>query len=135
MSDWPLHVTLADVFAMDRIDIDLEDRIVKLLTNTSVVEAFAKEDSVLGETPVVILEKSKELLRLHYELINILTDCGAVFNNPEFTKDGFIPHCTIQNAKKINIGDQLLLSTISLIDMFPNNDWSKRKVLRMFTIN
>ncbi len=133
MTEWPLHVTLADVFAINMTE-DLKAALRTLLTNELAVSTKASRDTTLGETSVVLLEKNKALLSLHTRIIDLLQSHGAIFNSPEFTRDGFLPHCTIQKSARLREGDVVTISTISLIDMFPDRDWTKRKVLQNYTL-
>jgi hypothetical protein len=57
---------------------------------------------------------------------------GAVFNVPEFTRDGFIAHITKQAGSTLKARDEVTISGVSLLDLFPNKDWQQRKVLRHF---
>lgn len=133
MYEWPLHVTLADVFAAE-LNIDFEYKLSELLAKLSPVTTSANKESSLSETQVILLDKNDALLSLHTQITNLLVANGAKFNNPEFTLDGFIPHSTIQKADRINVGDKVKIDTITLVDMFPNGNWRQRKVLRNFTL-
>jgi len=93
MTDWPLHITLADVFAIDRKGTGIDDKLHTLLATQSPVEITATHEAVLGTTPVVLVEKAEQLINLHNRIIDLLESCDAVFNSPEFTRDGFLPRC------------------------------------------
>lgn len=135
MADWPLHTTLADVFAIDRHEVKIDAQLAELALNTQAVEVSAVGESVLGTTPVVLLEKTAPLKQLHDNIVTLLEQNGVVFNSPEFTKDGFLPHCTIQKSGRLEIGDAISIDSISLVDMFPNDDWQQRKVLATFSFS
>lgn len=98
MTDWPLHITLADVFAIDRHATNIDTKLTALASRTQAVKAVVVDDSVLGTTPIVLLAKTAPLQQLHSNIVALLEESGAVFNNPEFTKDGFLPHSTIQTV-------------------------------------
>lgn len=132
MSSWPLHTTLADVFAINRQDSDIDNKLSIFCQEVSKIETTALSDSLLGTIAVTLLEKSSKLSILHNNLINLLEVNGAVFNTPEFNRGGFIPHCTIQKNDRVKIGQNLTINSLSLIDMFPDNDWQQRKVLATF---
>lgn len=129
MSEWPLHITLADVFAIDRqnstVDIDLKS----LCEQYSAITVKALGDSKLGDTPVVLLDNTPELFKFHSGVVSVLEQHGAIFNTPAFTMKGFIPHSTIQDNGRIEIGQEITIDSISLVDMFPDSDWEQRKVL------
>jgi 2'-5' RNA ligase len=132
MTDWPLHITLADTFAIERQPTDIDSKLATFASERKSFSVSALGDSVLGSTPVVLLGNTKSLVRLHGELITLLEENGAVFNNPEFTKTGFIAHSSIQQNGRLQIGDEACIDSISLIDMFPNEDWQQRRVLATF---
>ncbi|RYF29002.1 MAG: hypothetical protein EOO17_03240 [Chloroflexi bacterium] len=135
MSEWPLHTTLADVFAIDPQGADFERLLASKFIGYPPVRTAATADSILGTTRVVLLDKTKELLNLHDNVINLLEQNGAVFNTPEFNKEGFIPHSTIQNSERLDIGQKVIIDSLSLIDMFPDGDWQQRKVLFTFCMS
>lgn len=131
MTEWPPHITLADVFAVDiteNLASDLQSYIDTLLPVTTSI----KSGDVLGTTPVWLLEDTPDLWNMHTSLVTILEKHGAVFNVPEFTRDGFIAHITKQAGSTLRLGDEVTVSGVSLLDLFPNKDWQQRKVLRHF---
>lgn len=132
MSDWPLHITLADVFAVDRHDSTIDSKLTALLSEITIVKTKAMNDGTLGTAPVVLLEKTSQLQQLHSRLIELLKENGADFNNPEFTNDGFIPHSTIQKNSRLNIGEYINIDSLSIVDMLPDGNWQQRKVLATF---
>ena len=135
MSNWPLHVTLADTFAMDGNKADIAAKLAELIADIDSARTTALKDTVLGTTPVVLLDKTIELQQLHETLANVLEKNGVVFNHPEFIHDGFLPHSTIQGNERLRPGDKILIDNLSLIDMFPSGDWQQRKVLATSRLN
>lgn len=69
---------------------------------------------------------------MHDALIDILEAHGAVFNTPEFTRGGFIPHITKQADSGMKIGDKISVDLVSLVDMFPEKNWQNRRVIKRF---
>lgn len=134
MDDWPLHVTLVDVFAISLEESGIAKKLEALCKKETPVKVSAESKSKLGKTPVVLLRKSDNLLQLHTDVVALLETNGAQFNNPEFTRSGFIGHSTIQGEEHLNLGQELAIDTLSLIDMFPNADWRQRKVLATFQL-
>lgn len=131
MSDWPLHVTLADIFAIE-LSTGVEQKLADLLIGWSPVKLIAGKDTVLGTAEVTLIDKSDELQGLHDKIVDLLEVNDAQFNNPGFTRAGFLPHATIQKSGRLHEGDMVEISKISLVDMFVNGDWQKRKVLVSF---
>ncbi|MFO0971213.1 MAG: 2'-5' RNA ligase family protein [Candidatus Saccharimonadales bacterium] len=131
---WPLHVTLADVFSIERNSLDIQAKLKELLEKQPALKTFANKETVLGTTKVTLLDNTTSLRKLHTALIDLLETNGAQFNVPEFTREGFLPHCTTQKTARLNIKDEILIDNLALIDMFPNGDWQQRKVLTAFKL-
>ena len=134
MSDWPLHITLADVFAIDRAGTKIELKLTALTAKRSPFSVSADKEASLGVARVVLLDRNKDLLELHGQLIDLLEANGAIFNNPEFMREGYLPHSTIQKTGRLYDGDKVTISVLAFIDMFPDNDWQRRKVINLFTL-
>jgi hypothetical protein len=131
MTEWPPHVTLADVFAVD-ITKDFISDIQAYIETLSPVATSIKDSGMLGTTLVWRLNDAIGLRNMHMSLITILEKHGAVFNVPEFTRDGFIAHITKQPGSTLKPGDEIIVSGVSLLDLFPNKDWQQRKVIQHF---
>lgn len=129
MADWPLHITLADTLAVNRKDSNIEAKLSELLAKCVPATTHALSNSTLGSVQVVLLEKNQELSRLHEQIVDLLEVNGAVFNNPEFTRGGFLPHSTIQKEGKLSIGEKIRIDSLALVDLFVDGDWRQRKVL------
>ena len=131
MTEWPLHITVADVFDIDITKL-LRDELTRIVDKALPLIVTAGDRTVLGNTKVVLINKSDAIVQIHYLLIDCLIKYGAVFNTPKFNKDGFIPHSTIQKTTRLNFGDNVTLNIISLVDMFPNANHERRKILYNF---
>jgi hypothetical protein len=123
---------LADVFAVDRHGANIDEKIARQLAKMEPVQTTALRDTTLGTTPVVLLDRTAPLVALHTAIVNLLEENGATFNTPEFTKDGFLPHSTIQKSGRLHTGDTVVIDSVSLVDMFPDGDWKQRRVLATF---
>lgn len=135
--NWPLHSTVVDTFDIDW-DVQI---IVKELSNTLVNHAAANsvaiDETFLGprkQTKVVLLKKTKRLLHLHNDVVNLLEQGNISLNDPQFAREGFLPHSTIQKHNRLNIGEKVDFKALSIIDMFPNSDPYQRKVLKTIQI-
>lgn len=131
---WPLHVTLADVFAIDRQSSGIKAKLKATLARRNTVTTTILNESVLGTTPVVLLDKTSTLLALHSTIISLLEANGTIFNDPQFTEEGFIPHYTIQEGKRLDEDDVINIDSVTLIDMFPGDDWQQRRVISTFKL-
>jgi uncharacterized protein YnzC (UPF0291/DUF896 family) len=135
MDQWPMHVTLADVFAIDLEGTDVMPKLRKFLKTQARVRTTALLDAVLGTTAVTLLENNQNLSNLHSHVIDLLETYGAVFNMPEYNKSGFLPHATVQANGRLNASDKVNIDSLALIDMFPGNDWQNRKVVTTFNLS
>ncbi len=134
MANWPLHVTLADVFAIDLARTDVLHKLSKLWAKQKPVTVATTKEATLGTTDVILLDKTQNIIRLHKSIIELLLANDAVFNNPEFTLDGFLPHSTIQKTDRLQLGHEVTIDSLSLVDMLPDQDARGRKVITTFTI-
>lgn len=134
MDNWPLHVTLADVFAMDDINA-LDNAISSAIEDIRPFDVSVLDDAVLGETPVKLLDKSATILDLHERVVDALDQLRTVFNTPAFTRAGFLPHITQSTTGLVEQESQVSISSLSLIDMFPGDDWQQRKVLATWPLS
>ena len=83
---------------------------------------------------VVLLQKTDSLVKLHYDVIELLEQGGWKPNDPQFAKEGFLPHSTVQPHARLNKGDEVTFNALSIIDMFPNEDPYQRKILETIKI-
>jgi len=136
MENWPLHITLADVFAVT-LNQSLLDQLAAFVAEEQCFSVTAKGERRLGEeenpVTVTVLEKTAVLQSLHDKLIDLLQANGAVFNSPQFTRQGFLPHATHQ--KHARLEEQLVsINELSLVDMFVDGNWQQREVLKRFKL-
>lgn len=134
MSEWPLHITLADVFAIKRDDTKIDMKLEQLASTQSRLNIRAREQARLGDAEVVLIQKTPQLVALHEALMDLLEANGAVFNTPGFTRGGFLPHATIQRSGRLHEGDEVGLHALALVDMFPEGDWMRRKIIKIFEL-
>jgi len=135
--DWPLHVTLASVFAIEWED-DLVNELQETISSHAPLLVTATEKAYWGENKeyhCMLLERCTELMNLHMKIHNLLLQYGAVFNEPEHHGEGYIPHSTIEKNTRLHIGDQVVLNSLSIVDMFPNHDHEQRRVTQIFTFD
>jgi hypothetical protein len=61
-----------------------------------------------------MLELTTELIELHKVIMDMLDTEGAVLKNPQFHRDGFSPHVSIYGAKRVSIGEEVLIKDVSI---------------------
>ncbi len=131
--NWPLHVTIADTFAIDRIDSGLYEELSRIVSRHKTATGTALHDEHFGEqqqTRVTMLDMSSELIALHHDVIDLLKGRGAIFNEPQYIEGGFRAHVTVQSHARLNRSDIVKFSELTLIDMFPNEDPYQRRVIK-----
>ena len=67
-------------------------------------------------------------------MLSVLEEGGLKLNDPQFARDGFLPHATVQKHARLNKGDKVQFTALSIVDMFPDEDPYKRKVLKTIKI-
>jgi 2'-5' RNA ligase superfamily protein len=132
-SNWPLHATIADTFAINWDVPTMLEQLTTLLSNHAQAATVAEDDRFFGDNgqiQVTLLNKTDDLVKLHYDVIELLEQDGWEPNDPQFAKEGFLPHSTVQPHGRLNKGDEVTFSALSIIDMFPNEDSYQRRVLK-----
>ncbi len=131
--NWPLHVTLVGTFAVDWENTGLFEKLSALLTKQKPIEVEAGDDDYFGpqkQIQVTVLEMNPELMFLHKQIIKILKEVGAIFDEPQYNEDGFRAHATVQEAARLHKGDVVNIDEVTIVDMFPHGDGEQRKLLR-----
>lgn len=131
--NWPLHVTLADVFAIEWPISTLCDKLEKFASLQPTFSTKALGDEFFGSNKdirVVLIDKTKELSDLHMRLVQLLDDGNVKFNNPEYTLGGFLPHSTVQPHIRLHKDDAVPFKALTIIDMFPDGDPYRRKIIK-----
>ena len=131
---WPLHVTMADVFAIDWHGGKVIAHIKHALADVKAPQIVVGDPAQLGTAHVMLLQNTTVLQSLHEDVISVLDKNGAVFNNPEFTGEGFVAHCTIQKDKALKTGDTVSINNLCVIDMFVDADPAKRKIVNVLPL-
>ena len=83
---------------------------------------------------MVLLGRTESLIKLHLDVLETLKDGELALNDPQFACDGFLPHATVQKHARLDKGDNVQFTALSIIDMFPNEDPYMRKVLKTVKI-
>lgn len=135
---WPLHVTLASNFAVDRKAVGLLDELAKLARNEELVTATAGDDDYFGpqkQVHVTTLTMAPELQTLHNHLIALLKHLGATFDEPQYQEEGYRAHATVQVDKRLHEGDTVTIDEFTVVDMFPRDDINRRKTMKTIKLS
>ena len=137
-ANFPLHITLIGVFAIGYDGQTMAEMMSDLVRQQKPVTVRVEELAMLGpkrDVEVMAIEKSTELVDLHYRLYDLLVKAGAVFNDPQYQAEGFKPHSTIINGQHLNTGDTVTIDSLSIIDLFPAANGERRKILKTLKLN
>ena len=130
---WPLHITLASNFMVNWETSDLFNKLTGVLSDIKPATVGAGDDEFFGgerKIQVTVIDMTPELMTLHKQIIITLKDAGAVFDEPQYNEDGYRAHATVQKAHRLNKGDSILIDEVTIVDMFPNQDITRRKILK-----
>lgn len=135
MYDWPLHVTLSPRFAVDIEQKGFDADLSNLITKQNPVKTIVKKDASFGkdsQVHVSLLDLTSQLFKLHNDLLDLLESYGAVFDEPNYSRSGYLPHVTVQKSGRVFEGDIITIDSLTLVDMFPERDIKQRKVLKTY---
>ncbi|GAC1391620.1 MAG: hypothetical protein NVSMB46_04790 [Candidatus Saccharimonadales bacterium] len=113
----PLHLTHIDVL---EIDINPESFVRGLrehLKNQFRFKVMPLKDTFFGpekDIPVTLIEQSPKLMEYHSHLVQYLETKHAKFDNPQYLKDGYIPHISIYGIRRVAIGKPIIIKSISV---------------------
>ena len=130
--NWPLHSTLLDTFAIEWGITEMVQRLTDMSTSLKTAHTIAEDDTFFGsekQTRVTLLQKTKNLTELHHSIVALLDQDGLKLNDPQFARDGFLPHATVQKHARLHKGDEVLFTALTIIDMFPDDNPYERRVL------
>jgi len=136
-SEFPLHITLAGVFAINNTGTVLSEKLLELLAHQTAFQAFTDTDEYFGPNKdiyVMKLQKTPELMSLYHKIHDTLNQLGATFNEPQYEVDGYIPHSTVQKNVRLSTNQVISVNTVAIVDLFPNGDGHKRKIFKIITL-
>ena len=134
---WPLHVTLASNFVVDRKAVGLFEKLTELAANEKTVGTTASDDDYFGpqkQAHVTTLAMTPELQSLHEHIIALLKNVGSTFDEPQYQEEGYRAHATVQTDRRLQKGDVVAIDGLTVVDMFPHDDISRRKTMRTFKL-
>lgn len=132
-NNWPLHITLVANFAVPFDAQNLLMILTEQLKEQKAIPIIAGKDEFFGQhkdIQVTTMKMTPGLLSLHEALVALLKSHGAEFDEPKYMNKGYRAHATIQTGARLNENDNVLLDEVTIVDMFPDNDITKRRVLQ-----
>lgn len=137
-SDWPLHTTFVDTFAIDWDVTTIKQKLEEVAKNLSATTTTGIGEEYFGpnkEVHVILLEKNSDMKNIHYKLLDTLKQGKLKLNDPQYSEDGYLPHSTVQKHATVKIGEEVKINNLVLIDMFPDEDPYQRKVLKVVKLS
>lgn len=135
--EWRPHVTLLQPFALGGSPEEFVGELDKLATATEPFEVKIEGRALFGPNkniPVALLQPNDAIVNLHSRLIDMSYSVGAVFDTPKFINAGFRPHVTVRGSNGFQDGWTRRVDGLSLVDMQPNGDSSRREVVDTFPL-
>lgn len=134
---WPLHVTLASNFVIDRKGVGLFEKLTTLASTEKGITATAGQDDSFGpqkQVHVTTLVMTPALKQLHTHIIALLKDLGATFDEPQYQEAGYRAHATVQIDNRLHEHDVVTIDELTVVDMFPHSDIERRKTMQTFRL-
>lgn len=136
--NWPLHVTLASNFIIDRKHVGLLEKLEVFARNEKSITTTAGNDAYFGpqkHVHVTTLVITPALKELHYHIIALLKRLGATFDDPQYQEAGYRAHVTVQVDKRLTKNDPVIIDELTVVDMFPNDDINRRRTMQTFKLH
>ncbi len=130
---WPLHITLVANFTIPFDSTELYDMLARTFKKQPAISVVAGKDELFGanqDIRVTTIEMTPELIDLHSDIVDLLRSNSATFDEPRYVEDGYRAHATVQTKARLHEGDAVQIDELTIVDMFPDNDIQKRRVLK-----
>lgn len=130
--EWPLHVTLVQVFATPATPVEIGRRLAAVAAASPAITVVAGDEENFGRSqsiPVTLVNSSVALDALHAACVAAIEELAPRYENPEFMGAGYRPHVTIKRQGRVLAGDVLELRQLAVVDMEPGQRDGGREVL------
>ncbi len=130
-TEFPLHLTLAGVFKIDKDGEWLTNELTRLLVGQGSFNIEADKNDMFGPNKDVVvmrIKKTPELLGLYKKIYVWLHNSGVIYNKPNYQGQGYLPHSTFNKSGILLSGESRLINSVSIVDLFPNKNGNQRKI-------
>lgn len=130
--EWPLHVTLVQVFATEATLDEIARRLATVAAGSPAITVVAGDETNFGRShtiPVTLVDSSVALDALHAACVAAIEELAPRYESPEFMGAGYRPHVTIKRQGRVLAGDVLELRQLAVVDMEPGQRDGGREVL------
>jgi|SRR3990167_5761615 len=135
--NYPLHITIVPSFQLKDFSKELLNKIELLCSQTSRFEMIAGSDEYFGSDNSILVTEmlmNDKIRDLHNKLVKLVSDAGAIFDEPEYTQTKYRAHSTVQAHNRLTAGDTIIIDEIAIIDKLPNGSANKRRVIHKIKI-
>jgi hypothetical protein len=128
----PLHVTLLGNATIGAEQGQLEAVLEAVAAGFPPFEAEGGDDAGFGpdgDIEVTLVEDDGSLLRAHLELVGLLRRLDLRLDPPAYAGRDYRPHVTVRDGDRIERGESFELAAIALVDLEPDGDRGRRRVV------
>lgn len=137
-TDSPLHITLAGVFAVDAKGAELVQKLAISLSEQRAIQVSSDQKDWFGpnkDIGVMKINMTDDLMDLYNTVHGTLQSLGAVFNEPQYEGSGYGAHATDQKSGSLRPQENVLIDSIAIVDMFPDDDGYQRKIFKTIKLS
>lgn len=134
-NDWPLHCTIAGVFALEWTDA-LHQKFAAMIAEHKPFETTTTDTALFGPEQTVKVRRlamTPELYALHDNVVTFVEQHGGSFNEPHYLREDFAPHITMR-ADTPPANENVSFYQLALIDMFPDSDHTGRRIINLLPL-
>ena len=129
----PLHVTLLGPCETEADLGQLEAALDAAFAQFAPFEAEGGDDELFGprqDVEVTLVEDDGDLQAAHLQLLAQLRQIGDVrVVSPQYVGRGFRPHVTAVDGERIDRGERFELDAVAVLDLAPDDNASRTKVV------
>ncbi|MGH1565494.1 2'-5' RNA ligase family protein [Mumia sp. DW29H23] len=130
---WPLHLTWVPPF-----DVAVEPDLSQVLAPHAPVDTEVVGEAWFGarhDVRVAELARTEAIDTLHRDLLAALAEDGVDVVRMRHVRDEFRPHVSVQRGRSLDAGAPLHLDAVALVDMRPEGDPRRRRVVRTWPLS
>ena len=131
----PLHLTHVDSFRVDLEASELAAKLSESLIDQSAFVVKAAKDKLYGphdDILVTEIEFNSNLSQLHALIMKMLRDNNAILKNPQFHNDGYSPHISVYNGRRVKPGDEILVDNLVIASKTSDAENAITRILAKF---